>query len=163
MFTRLGACRRGTQRDAGVTTGRPYKVIDPFYGGPLDRLEEVTVRLEREPQVSVPELLRDVERVLARRDQQTRTLVPEVVPSDRARDAGRDLRLTENGENVPVLAFTPDAVRRLTPAVTDIIGAWPRLVPGDLRGLELPLPLKTHHRLQQHGPERTAQRRPFKQ
>ena len=90
MFTRLGACRRGTQRDAGVTTGRPYKVIDPFYGGPLDRLEEVTVRLEREPQVSVPELLRDVERVLARRDQQTRTLVPEVVPSDRARDAGRE-------------------------------------------------------------------------
>jgi Cch helix turn helix domain len=55
----------------------------------------------------------------------------------------RRLSVTENGENITVLAFTPDAVRRLTPAVTDIVAAWPRLAPGDLRGLELPLPRGT--------------------
>jgi len=49
----------------------------------------------------------------------------------------RRLSVTESGENVAVLAFTPDAVRRLMPAVIDVVGAWPRLMPSDLHGLEL--------------------------
>jgi hypothetical protein len=55
----------------------------------------------------------------------------------------RRLSVGDRGENIPVLAFTPEAIGRLTPAVTDVIGAWPRLVPGDVRGLKLEPPAQT--------------------
>jgi hypothetical protein len=44
------SCRRGTQRDAGVTTTRPHKIVDPFYRRPIQRLEKVAVL--RRPAVS---------------------------------------------------------------------------------------------------------------
>jgi hypothetical protein len=71
----------------------------------------------------------------------------------------RRLSVAERGENVPVLAFTPDAVRRLTPAVTDVIGAWPRRAPGELRGLELE-PAAAGMAISQGGSARTAKNDP---
>lgn len=54
----------------------------------------------------------------------------------------RRLSVSDRGDNIPTLAFTPDAIGRLTPAVTDVIGAWPRLAPRDVRGLELEPPVQ---------------------
>jgi hypothetical protein len=51
---------RGTQRDAGVTATGPHKVVDPFYGRPLERLEQVPVLSEREPRIGMTHLTGDV-------------------------------------------------------------------------------------------------------
>mgnify|MGYP001347625387 CR=1 FL=1 len=74
---------------------------------------------------SFGELRRTKARDLAERWQHAGFVVP------------RRLSVASNGDTVPVLAFTPDAVRRLTPAVTDTVGAWPRVAPREIRGFEL--------------------------
>lgn len=48
---------------------------------------------QREPRVRVPGLLRDVERMLPRGNEERDELVPEIVPADRPADLGARLSL----------------------------------------------------------------------
>ena len=48
------------------------------------------------------------------------------------------------GGAIPVIAFTPDAIRHLTPAVTEVASRWPRVSSRDIQGFELTPPTGEH-------------------